>query len=167
MVRPRKEPAEPRPHAWMESGARAAATAPSRPGNRAAQSGHTLLSRVVERIVVPVQGTDREFLAQQWAVQFARHVGAPVRAVHVAPPSARTPADIFDYVKHEGRKWGVPIATAIETSGSVVDSLLDDLDVQDLVVLGTRKLGTHYHLGSVAEQLVRRAPCPVTVVRLP
>ncbi|MDX1612341.1 MAG: universal stress protein, partial [Candidatus Thermoplasmatota archaeon] len=37
-----------------------------------------------ERIVIPVQGTDREYEAQQWAVEFAAALSVPVYAVHVA-----------------------------------------------------------------------------------
>lgn len=122
-----------------------------------------------DRVVIPVQGTDREFLAQQWAVEFAAALGVPICAVHVA--TGEEPADvdedeIFSYVGEEAMKWGVPIETHVQVGRNVVDVVLDELRPRDLVVIGTRRLGSAFHMGSVTAELVRRAPCPVQIVRI-
>jgi nucleotide-binding universal stress UspA family protein len=66
------------------------------------------------------------------------------------------------------REAGVPVGTTLR-AGDVVDTILDTatrLDA-DLLVMGTHgRTGLErFVLGSVAEQVLRRAPCPVTVVR--
>lgn len=66
------------------------------------------------------------------------------------------------------REAGVQVGTTLR-AGEVVDTILDtaaQLDV-DLLVMGTHgRTGLErFVLGSVAEQVIRRAPCPVTVVR--
>lgn len=125
--------------------------------------------RPADRIVVPVQGTDREFLAQQWAVEFAAALGVPVCAVHVSSGAGDVPDEdeIFSYVGEEAMKWGVPIETHVLAGGlDPVQAILDELKVRDLVVIGTRRLGGTFHVGSVTAELVRRAPCPVQVLRI-
>lgn len=122
-----------------------------------------------DRVVIPVQGTDREFLAQQWAVEFAAALGVPICAVHVATGAESADVDedeLFAYVGEEAMKWGVPIETHVLAGRSVVDVVLDEVKPRDLIVIGTRRLGSAFHVGSVAAELVRRAPCPVQVVRI-
>lgn len=124
-------------------------------------------ARPVDRIVVPVEGTDREFEAQQRAVELACYLGVPVCALHVAPPTGGTPEDVFSYLDKECVKWRVQLDARVVRGTSVVDELVDELHVRDMVVVGTRRMASEYHVGSVAAQLVRRAPCPVQLVRLP
>lgn len=122
--------------------------------------------QLVERLVIPVQGTDREFVAQQWAVEMASVLGVPLRAVHVAAPIGPRRRDLFEYLTLESAKWSVELETRIVRGTDVVEELVQELDSRDLVIVGTRRMSSHFHLGSVAEGLVRRAPCPVQVVRL-
>jgi nucleotide-binding universal stress UspA family protein len=118
------------------------------------------------RIVVPVGGTDREFLAQEQAVEIASMMGVSVAAVHVSPDPDQAPPDLFHYLQQQGERWGVEIATIPLVGSDVADALIDELGALDLVVIGTGRMGTRYHFGSVAEQVLRRAPCPLLVVRL-
>lgn len=115
---------------------------------------------------MPVEGTDREFLAQEWAVELAAALEVPVRAVHVAPHAGTTAPDVFSYLQNQCKKWGVACRTTVVHGSDVAQELSDELTPRDLVVVGTRKLASHYHVGSVAGELVRKAPCPVQVVRL-
>ena len=123
-------------------------------------------TRPADRIILPVQGTDEEFFAQQWAVEFAASTALPIRAIHVAAPGAKTPNDVFLFLRRFAEKWGVQLETAI-LEGDVVRELLRETDVRDLVIIGTRRLATQYHVGSVAAALIRLVPCPVQVVRIP
>ncbi len=125
-------------------------------------------SRIVpfNRIVIPVEGTDREYLVQDWAIEFAAALGTPVYAVHVANNPAGPPNGVFDFLESIAARWRVSLETRVQEAGDVAEELLAELGPMDLVVLGTRRLGRRYHFGSVAESLVARAPCPVQVVRL-
>ncbi len=117
-----------------------------------------------DRVVVPVAGTDREFIAQQWAVELAASLGLSVHAVHVSPKDPE--GDVFDYVTSLAEKWGVTLTTHVSLSDDVIAELVAELAPRDLAVIGTRRLGGHYHVGSVAAALVRNAPCPVQIVRI-
>lgn len=127
--------------------------------------------RPIERIVVPVEGSDREYDAQMWAIQQAADMRVPVVAIHVGEPheadaSERDVRDKFRYLEKECSEWNVPFELLLLRGGKVGDEIVQELGPRDLVVIGTRRLGTQYHLGSLAAELVRRAPCPVEVVRL-
>ncbi len=123
--------------------------------------------RPAERIVIPVEGTDREYEAQQWAVEFAAALGVPVSALHVAPGDEDVERqDHFSFIEKLAEKWEVELDTVTISSNDVVDELVQELQPRDLVVIGTRKLSGQYHVGSVAAALVRKAPCPVQIVRL-
>jgi nucleotide-binding universal stress UspA family protein len=66
---------------------------------------------------------------------------------------------------------GPPTTAATETSTSPVTAILDYAKEKriDLIVMGTHGRGPMAHLlmGSVAERIVRLAPCPVLTVRHP
>jgi nucleotide-binding universal stress UspA family protein len=119
-----------------------------------------------ERIVVPVQGADREFEAQQWAIELAAALGIGVYAVHVADGEEEDRDDLFSFIEKLGEKWDTEVATQVIASNDVVGELVEELEARDLVVIGTRQLSGQYHVGSVAAELLRRAPCPVHMVRL-
>jgi len=123
----------------------------------------------VDRLVVPVQGTDREFEAQQWAAGMAGSLGVPLHALHVSKGDEETAHhDHFDFLEGACEKRGVELETRIAQRNEVVPEILDELGTRDLVVIGTRRLGSQndYHVGSVAAELVQNAPCPVQIVRL-
>ncbi len=131
--------------------------------------------RPADRIVVPSQGTDREFLAQQWAVELAAALGLDVHGVHVVDADRNgqedatdeeISADVFSYLKKFAEKYGVSLSTTILHGGAIVDQLVDELSARDICVIGTRKLSHKYHVGSVTAELIERAECPVQVVRL-
>jgi len=122
--------------------------------------------RPIERVVVPVQGTDREFVAQQWAVELAAALGVRMHAVHVTADPDVDRADVFSFLEGECRKWGVDITTTVLSGTRVAHELVEELGPRDLVIVGTRRLLAEYHMGSVAAELVRTAPCPVQIVRL-
>jgi nucleotide-binding universal stress UspA family protein len=123
------------------------------------------------RIVIPVEGTDREFEAQQWAAKLAASLGIPVHALHVqtGPEDERNgDADHFSFIEQLAEKWDIELRTRVAGRDDVAQEILDELGPRDLAVIGTRKMANsgQYQLSSVAAELVRRAPCPVQIVRL-
>jgi len=121
--------------------------------------------RAVRRVVVPVGGTDREYLAQEQAVEMAAALGAPVFGLHihtdVDPPRA-----VFQYLEQQCERWGVPLETRALGGTDAAAELLQETGPMDLVVIGTRRLGGAFHLGSVANRLIQEGQGPVQVVRL-
>jgi nucleotide-binding universal stress UspA family protein len=119
-----------------------------------------------QRLVIAIGGTDSEFVAQQWAIELAASVAVPVFAVHVAVEGTDPPKDVFSYVGRLAQKWGVGFQKHIAWGQDVAKVLTDELSPTDLLVMATRRMARQYHIGSVAAELVRRAPCPVQLVRV-
>lgn len=123
----------------------------------------------VERIVIPVEGTDREFEVQQWAAEMAGALQVPVHALHVSSGNEEEiHEDHFHFIENLCEKWDVELETRVASRQDVVAEILDELGPRDLVLIGTRRLAGSgdYHVGSVAGELVQNAPCPVQIVRL-
>jgi len=142
----------------------------------------------LRRILVPVDFSDTSRKALLYAVPFATAFNAEVEVVHVVQPYT-VPAEVgymppeltvspqelansareelnklcareigararFQVQVREGVPWPEVIAAARETNA-------------DLIILATHGWTglKHVFLGSVAERVVRHAPCPVLVVR--
>lgn len=123
----------------------------------------------VDRIVIPVEGTDREFEAQQWAAELAGALGVPIHALHVSSgEEEELHDDHFHFIERICGKWNVDLETRVASRRDVAAEILDELGPRDLVIIGTRRLAGSgdYHVGSVAGELVQNAPCPVQIVRL-
>jgi nucleotide-binding universal stress UspA family protein len=130
-------------------------------------------------ILVPVDGSPASVAALEHAAALAEDGGARVDVLHVEAPevlgsplspstrgeiqraldeavdraSARLPGRVSRRTAH-----GDPLRTILETAGG---------GGYDLIVMGTHgRIGRlHSMLGSVAEGVVRNAPCPVLTVR--
>lgn len=120
----------------------------------------------VKQVVVPVGGSDREFLAQEQAVILASALGVPLRALHVAPDPDTAPSDVFAFLEKACRTQDVAFESRVIGGDDPAEELVQEVDALDLLVMGTQRLGTRYHLGSVAERVIRDAPAMVQVVRL-
>lgn len=121
---------------------------------------------MVSRIVVPIGGSDSEYLVQQQAVEYAVALEAPVTGLHVSTAPDRMEGNVFRYLEEQCEKWGVRCDTHVLVDDDVEGAINRDLDASDLVFIGTANLGARYHVSSVAESLVHRAPCPVLVMRI-
>jgi nucleotide-binding universal stress UspA family protein len=137
---------------------------------------------VYDEILLPTDGSDAAEAAVEHAIRLARTYDARVHVLYVVepPPAAEYDAtSVLDALRREGDRVTDQTADRLERSelatvtavrtGAAHRVILDYAAESgiDLVVMGThgrRGLG-RVLLGSVAEKVVRRAPCPVTVVR--
>ena len=138
-------------------------------------------------IVVGVDGSEHSKAALRWAVQEAEVRGADVRAVHawqVYPalyPGTITARD-FDEVRAQADSFvekfvadvvpehdGIEITAVAIQGESVAPALIDAAADADLLVVGSRGLGGFRGLllGSVSQQCVHHATCPVVVLPRP
>ncbi len=137
----------------------------------------------IKTIVVCIDFTAASNLALLYARRFAVHSGAKLLLVHIIDPARVSPEemeahlalhDIVDSAKTDMQKILTELAengivgSWIVRLGNVRDMILDAVQENhaDLMVLGSKGMaltgGSRF--GTVAEQLVRAAPCPVLTV---
>jgi nucleotide-binding universal stress UspA family protein len=137
-----------------------------------------------KKILIPTDGSENTRAAIAHGLELARLVGAEVTALYVVDqasfvnfPMDATVVSIYsllekegreavDFVAREGEKLGVKVQGKV-IEGSPAKKIIDEAENHDLVVMGTlgRTGVSKLLLGSVAERVVRLAPCPVLVVR--
>lgn len=120
----------------------------------------------VSRVVVPVEGGDDEYLAQEQAVRHAAALGVPVMAIHIDPTLDSDDERLWGYLTEQCERQAVTLHTMVLGGQEAGEALADEVDAMDLVVIGTRRIGTRYHMHSVAEHLIRHSPATIQVVRL-
>ena len=147
----------------------------------------------INTILCPIDFSDFSRHAFDRAVAIAKSVRASVMALHVAPFQA-TP--IYPYqesreveafllsagdrdklttelkrVHAVDQPIGVPVTCEVVDAPNAHHEILAQADrlCADLSIMGTHGRGAMAHLlmGSVAERVVRTAPCPVLTVRTP
>ncbi len=141
----------------------------------------------MKRIVCPTDFSERAAPAERQAVGLAKAMGAEVVLVHVAieAPLWREGLNTRDVraVFETQRKWAADTlaarALALAADGVVARTVVrvgrpwDEIvrlaaeEHADMIVMGTQgRTGLdRLLLGSVAERVIRRAPCPVLTVR--
>jgi nucleotide-binding universal stress UspA family protein len=143
----------------------------------------------IRKILVATDFSGGAAAATEQALQLASAFGASLTMFHVysvpayvfpdgstfvAGPevAARIEAEVVDALASAARaaeqKSGVPVLTR-SAVGAPHEEIVRAANDYDLVVMGTHgRTGLrHLFLGSVAEKVVRHAPCPVLTVRLP
>ncbi len=138
------------------------------------------------RILCPTDFSEVSTKAEAYATSLAGRYGASLHLLHVDPPSpvmspyGEIPVDIrlfedqrqqaehdLTAARERARAAGVPADASI-LGGYPAREILDvaNREHSDLIVLGTHGRGGFEHLllGSVAEKVMRKAPCPVMVV---
>jgi nucleotide-binding universal stress UspA family protein len=141
----------------------------------------------IRRILFPTDFSEPAAEAKNYALVLADRLGAELHLLHVVvPPGMPFPnADtswtmpatgVKGLVKDAEQRLSEEIGTWAEArravssvvTGFAVDEIVHYAEEQqiDLIVVGTHGLTgiTHLLLGSVAEKLVRCAPCPVLTV---
>jgi len=138
-----------------------------------------------KKILVAVDGNDPASRAVDLAVEFVEQVGAKIGVLHVVDSSRAYMPDLGlsdDTTMAELRRHAVGVlAEACERIPAVLKplQLLAEGDPAetiittarewkaDLIVVGNDSRGrlAHFLLGSTADSVVRRASCPVMVVR--
>jgi nucleotide-binding universal stress UspA family protein len=136
----------------------------------------------IRKILHPTDFSNESGAALCLACSLAKQLGAEVVVLHVIPPPktwgeeiARRPPDSY-----EGELWneyllpihstepGVSLARRLEEGvpEEVIDRVAAELPA-DLIVMGThgRQGVSRLLMGSVAEHVIRTAPCPVLTTR--
>ncbi len=138
-----------------------------------------------ENILIPTDGSDTAEMAVNEGIGLAKAVGAKVYGLYVIDTSAFSgvPTEaVWESMKvlleEEGKKALATIEKmagegrvefeALLNEGSPYKNIIEIAEDKkvDLIVMGTAgRVGLdRFLLGSVAEKVVRTAPCPVTVV---
>jgi nucleotide-binding universal stress UspA family protein len=142
--------------------------------------------RMPQRILVPTDFSEYGETAVEYAVQLATRLDATVQLLHVVTfPTygvpelgvARANALVEEAVASGKRKLDdlaarlrgrielAPVRVEIGDARETIDRIAAESDA-DLIVMGThgRRGVSRWFLGSVAETVVRTAPCPVLTV---
>jgi nucleotide-binding universal stress UspA family protein len=149
------------------------------------------MTRTVTRILVPTDFSEPSDSALEYATTLAADLGASLHLLHVfedpyltggafaaemyAPVSPDLREQLFEEAKEHLRERVEALGdehvqtTAEVYAGPTAKAIADYAASEniDLIVIGTHGRGgmAHLLLGSVAERVVRTAPCPVLTVR--
>ena len=141
------------------------------------------------KILVPIDFSDHSSAALDVAIDLARSYGSTLHLLHCYPidPGAISPygivipegfdRDVREAAGNQLARWADKAAAAnvaVEQHLSsmfpaeVIARTAEEIGA-DLVVMGTRGLAglKHVLLGSIAERVLRLAPCPVLTVKAP
>jgi nucleotide-binding universal stress UspA family protein len=129
----------------------------------------------LQSILVPLDGSPPSLAALDHAVALAGDYGASIEVLHVLPaddplnPSARDEIErAMDAAFDEAHDRLGDRITRRTVSGDPLQEIIEIAgEGFDLVVIGTHgRVGRlHALLGSIAEGVIRNAPCPVLTVR--
>jgi len=144
----------------------------------------------IRTILVPTDFSASAAKAQTLAAQLAKHFGAKLvllHAYHLEIPMMSPvmvggpvlPPGFYDQIRDSATEQVEELAAKLRTSGLEIDAIaisepasIAIVDAAerlpaDLIVMGTRgNTGVkHVLLGSVAERVLRMAPCPVLTVK--
>jgi nucleotide-binding universal stress UspA family protein len=145
------------------------------------------MKKEFERIVVPVDGSDIAKKAAKKAIFLAKSTGIKAVAMYVVnipnlPALYECPDEIpyiqvhqllkdkgnsyLEEIEKLGKKMGVNVSKKI-VDGHPAEEIIKEVKKNNLVVIGSK--GTtaldRLLMGSVAENVVHHAPCPVMVVK--
>jgi nucleotide-binding universal stress UspA family protein len=141
----------------------------------------------VRRILVPLDFSRHTDAVLDWAVHLAKEHGSRLLLLHAYHlpvefqqlEGAYLPQDFWASVKAEAeqnlQRYAEPLrAQGLEVDlvvregypATVIEEEATELDA-DLIVIGTHGLSglKHLLLGSIAERVVQKAPCPVLTVK--
>lgn len=122
-----------------------------------------------KKICCPVDLSEESHAALDVAADLSRRFGAELTLLHVEEGTALAPgSDGLATWRRQAEAAGAPRVATAETRGDPKTAIADWANAggADLVVMGThgRTGRAHALVGSVAENTVRQARCPVMVV---
>ena len=127
---------------------------------------------MIRRIVVGYDFTEASDDALSWALELAQPLQATVHIVHIADSSDDNDPNVVERRAALARVAddAGPRVTSQLALGSDVARALVDLSEEgnaDLIVVATRQMSAmrRWFLGSVANELIQAAHCPVVTVR--
>jgi len=142
----------------------------------------------VRRILVPVDFSEHARPVIEWASHLAEEHGSQVILLHAYHlpvefqqlEGAYLPQDFWANVKSEAEEQLAGYARELEGRGIRVETVVREgypatvieeeavRQEADLIVIGTRGLSglKHLLLGSIAERVVQKSPCPVLTVKI-
>lgn len=137
----------------------------------------------MKKVLVGVDGSNHSEEALKYSLEEASELGNEVTALRVVQSIGYSAGEIENVIsdkiedaeeymnelKEMAREYGVEIKTEIITGENVHNEIVKYADEKDfdIIVLGGKgrsDLGS-IHLGNVSESVVRRASCPVLIVR--
>ena len=128
-----------------------------------------------KQILVPIDFSDSSKKALQYAVHFAKQLGGRIALLHVLPRSSSMDGKYEEESVKRLRAWAeefVPNAIPVQIHirhGAEAIAIVNEAKKMavGLMIISThgRTGRAHALAGSLAENLVQLAPCPVLVVR--
>jgi probable Kdp system regulatory protein len=117
-----------------------------------------------DRILIPTSGYQHSVSAAMLAEELYRKHGSEITVLYVGEDDAAAALKpVTDRLKEAGIKH-----RALHRKGPVVETILDEADRgYDLMMIGATERPIYYNflLGSTADRLVKRSPCPVLMVK--
>ncbi len=119
-----------------------------------------------DRILIPTSGYQHSARAASLARELYKKHGCEVTALYVGEDkdeAARSLRPVIDSLNDAGVKH-----RALNRKGPVEETILDEADRgYDLMMIGATERPVYYQflLGSTADRLVKRSPCPVLMVK--
>ena len=142
----------------------------------------------IQQILVPIDFSEHARPILEWACELAKEHGSKLVLLHAYHlpvefqqlEGAYLPPEFWTNVKTEAQQTLDEYAAGVSRQGLEVEAIVREgypatvIEEEaervgaDLVVIGTRGLGglKHLLLGSIAERVVQRAPCPVLTVKV-
>ncbi len=143
----------------------------------------------IQKILVPYDFSPHSEHALDWAIGLAEKWQARLEllhVIHILPPVVDIAGDVYAHVEQAQlaaaqKHLETVLSTKAEDLSVLFDShvrrgvpfqaICDEAATQqaDLIVMGSHgRTGlSHVFIGSVAERVIRHAPCPVLVTKLP
>ncbi|HMK47416.1 MAG TPA: universal stress protein [Methanocella sp.] len=121
------------------------------------------------KILVPTAGYRHSHRALDVAIDITKKNGGTITSLYVGPePEAEKGRQILEEARQRAEKSGVKVGSKF-MSGGVVESVvsLAKEDEYSLIIIGATEHPRYYTalLGTIADGIVKKAPCDVLVVR--
>ena len=143
----------------------------------------------LKTILYPTDFSENADHARPYVVDFAKRFQAKVVLLHAVPPPTYAPAyelpidlkQMDERIQEAAREKieklqvqisgeGIETETVVDVGSAFVEIIRNARERNvDLIILSTHGYGAvkHLLLGSTAERVVRKAPCPVLTIRHP